>query len=296
MKVTILTLAVAGALMLAGCGGGGSQTASMGGRTPTPTPTPTPDPEPTPTPAPTPDPTPTPGPVGGGGGTAGTTWEQLPSLLDRPMVYSVTGLSPDFADDQCSSLSSCSAIFSAKKILNVATRNNTERRFEGTTRRGGADPDELFGGDLPYVVRAWGGWLENTIFIAYVYDHASDLINAPEDYGQAIGVHDPNPVQGTYRGAAVDTRGNWGTSEFTYQGQSAGLTINIPARNYERHFDGHAGAGAPVIVDGEAAGYGGYGWSFNFYQGNEVGGQFRDGLNSRDPDTVVGAFGAKLVQ
>ena len=285
MKETILALAVAGALMLAGCGGG-SKTATMsggpsvgggGGGTPTPTPTPTP------------------GDGSGGGTTAGTTWEQLPGLVDSMNRRSLNR-STDYPRTFCSDLTDCQTI--VKSLLATATEpTGTMRRFRGTRTV------QTTGSDTA-TETYYGGWLDNSIFIM-------ESIPRPEPtetgstrwvHWFSMGIRDRNPVAGVYRGDAVDHDGNWGTSELNYVGSATGgnlgLTINIPAHGARAVM-----RWSNIPVDNGGSFDNGISFSDNvvgpnrvngrFYQGGEIGGTFLYRWTLDIPDTIIGAFGAE---
>ena len=213
MKRTILALAVV--LMLAGCGGG-SKSVSM--REPAPEPAPTPTPEPT-----------------------STTWEQLPSLVDSmdrkenqgkaaPTEFPGWGCDIGFRTCQAEVKAMIAAATEQTPITRWPPVYNigTIRRFQGTRTVQTNDGNS-------FTHNYWGGWLENSIFIAGTIGPvpAEPLIRTPWTTSTTMGIKDTNPVTGRYRGHAVDMVGNWGTSELTYTSGGTGgghfsLTLAIP--------------------------------------------------------------------
>ena len=240
---------------------------------------------------------PTPIPGGGtpGGGTFGTTWEQLPSLVDR-MDVKQSRRSSDFPGPSCDDLTDCQPI--VKSMLAAATEpTGTMRRFQGTRTVQTEDGVSVTGS-------YWGGWLDNGIFITEIIPRLEPTEDGRTVWTRRIsmGIRDTNPVAGVYRGEAVDWSGNWGTSELNYvrgaTGGNLGLTINIPARgdravmrwsnipvNDRGWFNNDITYSDNVVGPNGVAGH--------FYQGGELGGRFTYRWSLTFEDTVIGAFGAK---
>ena len=215
MKGTILALAVAGALMLAGCGGG-SKTATMsgdggGGGVPV---------------GGGPGGEPIGGPSGGGGGI-----EPPPVsrgvLLDKIDAWHDAGefwhLSNTFGSDtewiaEASVRNeygnhSGNRPYRIEEILEDANHDYPGQRFSGTSTLEDRDGN-------PYPSNFWGGWIDNAIFIAeyastpgivslgVLGDRMSNREFRDHDaYG--IGPSSPFSLSTAYRGRAVDSKGNW---------------------------------------------------------------------------------------
>ena len=284
MKCSILALTLAGALMLAGCGGG-SKTATMsggpavgGGGTPTPTPTP--------------------GGGSGGGGTSDagavlTTLEQLPTSIDR-MSSRQQEETSGFPGQSCDTAMSCQTLLKSR-VAAATAPTGTMPRFQGTTTVQTQD-----GADV--TVRFYAGWLNNSMFLAERAPIPESTSARPLSNGRlywvrylSIGRGDSTPVTGVYRGDAVDTLGNYGTSELNYAGEQLTLTINIPSYPVmtwpnipvqNGTFDNGVRFGDNVLGPNKVVGW--------FYQGREVGGTF-SWRQTLDPDSHTrGAFGAKM--
>lgn len=239
---------------------------------------------------------------GGDGGTAGTTWEQLPSLVDR--LEGGASVSSAFPSPHCEegSMAICQGV--VKTMLAAATEpTGTTRRFQGTRTLQTEDGDRV-------TENYWGGWLDNSLFVA-----AHVLRPVPSETGSdpllhrfSLGIRDSNPVTGVYRGEAVDTNGNWGTSGLTYtrlfRGSTSGtaggqldLEINMPA-----HADRGEMRWSNIPVDDSGVFDNGISEQVvgplftkgHFYQGGEVGGRFGWRWSLDVGDGVWGVFGAKL--
>ena len=267
MKGTILALAVAGALMMAGCGGGGSKSVSM---------TPTSAPEP-----------------------SMLTWELLPTMI--PLINaSVSTASSNFPYQV--DHSDTSVIFPV--FLDAATEpTGTMRRFRGTRtlqlEDGRSVTGNFWGGWLNnsiFLVENIPGRNEVNLLPYWRREIAAGIIN--RDNREV-------PVTGVYRGDAVDGEGNWGTSELNYTGTidrgQLDLTIDIPAH---RHRGTMSWSNIPVF-NRDIYSYtfnhsvpfriiGPNSLSGSFYQGGEVGGRFNYRWSLATEDSVRGAFGAKL--
>ena len=232
-----------------------------------------------------------------GGGTVGTTWEQLPSLVDR-MDYRARVTKDEFpAPIQCDTLTDCQSV--VKSLLAAATEpTGTRRRFQGTRTL------QTVGG-VSFTDAYWGGWLDNSIFIVQnasiqLDPETGDPVTGidREQVRFSMGIRNRNPVAGVYRGDAVDREGNWGTSELRYTGGQLGLTINIPVWPVMRwpnvpvddsgRFNNNAGHDSDGPVGPQSL------WG-SFYQGDEVGGVFnyKRRPGSGRNHSIHGAFGAK---
>ena len=250
-------------------------------------------------PTPTPEPEPTPGGGSGAGGTAGTTWEQLPSLVDRLEggTGGMTSASSGHPGPHCDEGSRAICQTVVKTMLAAATEpTGTTRRFQGTRTLQTED-------GVSVTENYWGGWLDNSFFVA---GHV--LRPVPSETGAtrwqhrfSLGIRDSNPVTGVYRGEAVDFLGNWGTSRLTYTsgtaGGQVGLTINMPAHAHRGEMrwsnipvddSGQFDNGIRERVVGSNFTKG------HFYQGGEVGGRFTWRWSLDTADGVWGVFGAKL--
>ena len=253
-------------------------------------------------------PTPIPGVGTPGGGTVSTTWEQLPSLVDR-MDYEESVNKEEYPVPlQCRSLTDCQSV--AKSLLAAATDwTGTRRRFEGTRTLQTA-------GGVSFIEAFWGGWLDNSIFIIRNASIELDPETGEpresrrpwhprEQIRFSMGIRDANPVTGTYRGGAVDREGNWGTSELTYTGGATGgqlgLTINIPVWPVMRWSNvpvddrGIFRSGGPSLGEENPPTVGPKRLKGSFYQGGEVGGtfQYRRVLENVRNHGIFGVFGAK---
>lgn len=235
-----------------------------------------------------------------GGGTVGTTWEQLPSLVDRADRRTRIRSSdfPDvFPGMSCEdNFTNCQAI--VKSLLAAATEpTGTTRRLQGTRTLQTQDGVSVTGS-------YWGGWLDNSIFIVEILPRLE-----PTEDGRTVWTHrismgtrDTNPVAGVYRGEAVDMEGNWGTSELNYVGGATGgnlgLTVNIPARAARAVM-----RWSNIPVDNGGFFHNNIAYSDNvvgpnrvqgrFYQGGEAGGTWTYRWRLAFEDAVYGVFGAK---
>ena len=227
-----------------------------------------------------------------GGGTAGTTWEQLPTLIDRMETHHQLR-SDDFPGPSCDDdTMGCQAII--KSMVESATEpTGAMQRFQGTRT---VQTD----GGVSVTGNYWGGWLENSIFIAERLPRLVPLDGHTHWHRLiSMGIRNRDPVAGVYRGDAVDREGNWGSSELNYTGGDAGgqldLTINIqphramrwsniPVDN-EGHFFTEVRYADNVVGPNMLLGL--------FYQGDEVGGVFSYRWSLAIGDDVSGAFGAK---
>ena len=250
----------------------------------------------TPTPLTPPPPTPI---------TVTTTWEQLPSLVDRMDTREGIGAA-HFPGPDCNhneSVARCQAM--VKTILAAATEpTGTTRRFQSTINV------QLPGGETA-TQRFWGAWLDNSLFIVGARDILRTEPTSPPVvvywwYPRAtIGIRNRNPVIGVYRGDAVDRFGNWGTSELSYARRNTegyfDLTINLPAlgdraimRWSDMPVDDDGGFDNGLTLEDDIIGPDRLKGSF--YQGGEVGGVFRYRWRrqSSPEDNTLGAFGAKL--
>ena len=267
MKRTILALAVAGVLMLAGCGGGGSKSVSMSG-----------------------------GPSDSGPAATPTTWEQLPMVVDR-MDSRSSATTNNFPWPSCrTSLTDCQSV--AKTLIGASTEpTGTMRRFRGTRTVRTADGDTA-------TENYYGGWLDNSVFVVR-YITSPTPISGRTYWHQyfSLGIRDDAPIAGVYRGEAVDALGRAGTSELNYTSNATGGQLDLTIRGIRRIENGDMiWRNVPVDGDGGFNNAGSYdntaagpqALNGAFYQGGEVGGRFLY-LTDVDANTVVrGAFGAEL--
>ena len=262
MKGTILALAAVAAVLLAGCGGGGNKAATISG-----------------------------GPSDGAPTPTSTTWEQLPTVVDR-MDYrtSVTTNDSPWLSWSCrTGVTDCQA--AVKSVLAAATKpTGTMRRFRGTRTVRTADGDTA-------TETYYGGWLDNSVFVTSRIT-STEPVDGRTWWRQmaSMGIRDNAPVTGIYRGEAVTTLGTAGTSELNYTSNATGgeLDLTITMR------DTMVWSNIPVDGDGSFNNAGDYDntavgpqlLSGSFYQGGEVGGQFKYRVTS--DGSVYGAFGAEL--
>ena len=220
------------------------------------------------------------------------TWASLPTLIDNMNTKSQFQ-SSDFPGRSCvGGVANCKA--AVKELLAAAKPTGTMKRFQGT-RTVQTDGGDTVTGSF------WGGWNDyGSIFIA-------ESIAPPETEGTrhmrvlTMGMRRDTSPSGVYRGSAVDTSGNWGTSELTYTGgHSRGrlsATINIPAHGDRAvmrwsnipvrsgNFDNGIRWTDKVVGPNKMRGH--------FYRGHEVGGIFVYRWTLARTDSVYGSFGAK---
>lgn len=263
MKRTILALAVAGALMLAGCGGGGGGATMSGGPS--------------------------------GGGPAPTTWEQLPTVVDR-MDFRASIATEASPWPTCATLADCQAI--VKSMIGSATEpTGTMRRFRGTRTvrtSGGDTATETY----------YGGWLDNSVFVVSTTESTTPISGRTWwNNWLSMGIRDTTPVAGVYRGEAVDALGRAGTSELNYTSNATGGQLDLTISGIRRIENGDmVWRNVPVDDDGRINNAGTFDNTAlgpqllrgSFYQGGEVGGQFYFRSTLDPPTGVRGAFGAEL--
>ena len=213
------------------------------------------------------------------------TWASLPTLIDSMNTKSQFQ-SSDFPGRSCGGgVANCKA--AVKELLAAAEPTGTMKRFQGT-RTVQTDGGDTVTGSF------WGGWNDyGSIFIAESIAptetegtrHIRALTMGTRGRGSA----------GVYRGSAVDTSGNWGTSELTYRGTPLrgrlSATINIPA-----HGDRAVMRWSDILVNRSGNfdhGIGPNEMRGHFYRGDEVGGIFVYRWTLAGTDSVHGSFGAK---
>lgn len=242
------------------------------------------------------------------------SWRELPALVDRydHWTHMQVGVHTPPGPSCDDGVTACRAL--VKSRLAAATEDTSGLRgalgWHGGEAFGGRAASwqgKLFFGTRPDPSRdtsPWGGWLDNSIFIA---ERNRRFIS--------MGIGDANPVTGVYRGDAVNDRGRRGYFELNYtSGATGGQLSAMIALGGNRGTiyptDTHPGRpGNPMIwsnvpVNSNGAFDNGLRPAADrrpgpnqltgkFYRGGEVGGVF----HYHHSDTHVrisGAFGGKL--
>ena len=230
------------------------------------------------------------------------SWRELPALVDRydHWTHMQVGVHTPPGPSCDDGVTACRAL--VKSRLAAATEDTSGLRgalgWDGGEAFGGRAASwqgKLFFGTRPDPspdTSPWGGWLDNSIFIA---ERNRRFIS--------MGIGDANPVTGVYRGDAVNDRGRRGYFELNYTSGATGGQLNamitIP------HFSsGRSMIWSNVPVDNNGAFDNGLRPAADrrpgpnqltgkFYRGGEVGGVFHYHHSDAHP-RVSGAFGGKL--
>ena len=244
------------------------------------------------------------------------SWRELPALVDRYDHWTQIQ-SSDFPGTSCDDgVTACRTL--VKSMLATATEETEVRGWDGRERFGGRAASwlgKLFSLEDSQGGGYYGGWLDNSIFIAQRTYRVTGLppgvretyFNDGNDSSFlrmiSTGIRDTQPVTGVYRGDAIDVSGvNGGYFELKYTSGATGgqlsamITVpfyldtpmtwaNVPVDNNGEFDNGVRPADHHETGPNQLTG--------RFYQGGEVGGVFvynRVGNLVR----VYGAFGGKL--